>query len=98
MDWLNPINYEIDYSLFASQTTFELAYDEDCVKEHVFVRKCFKVYVRYNGNPLAFDGCPVGCSFYEFKNYMDTIWYKGHSSGDLDAACTPPTHSAVFLQ
>jgi len=104
--WLNPTNYELLFVPFASQITYELKYDDTCVAFAARDESCFTVGVRYNGQELAFSGCnqgvdEYGCSYNDFVAYIDSIWYSGVDSDDLNAACFQeytPSVAALFLQ
>lgn len=63
--------------------------------------ECFGVQILYNGMPMRFaERCPngsgfsteaqkTGCTYTEFKQFMQAIWYKGLDvqTGNLDLAC-----------
>lgn len=93
-EWLHPTNVQMDFVYYASQVTFELMYDDECLTERLAGEHCFNVNVFYNGSPLAFAECAdsanaegTGCSYKDFKKHMANIWYNGYSSDDLDEAC-----------
>ena len=52
MEWLPATNVRQDTILFAANVFFELAYDEDCLVNTSLMVDCFKVYTRWNGNPV----------------------------------------------
>lgn len=73
MYWLHPLGVEMDTILFSSQVVFELKYYTECLA-NANDESCFRVYVRWNGNELALNGCKnsydsngVGCSYADFK-------------------------------
>lgn len=73
--------------LFADSECLEVERDESC----------FRVGVRVNGFELAFDGCDksaradgTGCSYTDFMNYLNTIWFYSPSVPSLDEACLMP--------
>lgn len=98
MVWMNATNIDFFTILFSSSVQFELTYDDDCVTKQT-TEDCFAVTTIFNGKPLAFDGCGIGCSFPEFKAFMAGIWYKGKDSDDLNAACdqTYSPHYPEFM-
>ena len=68
-------------------------YDSDCLNNGASDESCFRVNTRYSGTELVFEGCDTydyGCTWLEFVDYMDKIWYSGYSSEDLDEACQQP--------
>ena len=89
-----------NYIPFASQVTFELLYSAPCVADSsLWVNAgedCFGVSVRFNGEPMELPGCTgdgfsedgTGCTYSEFKQSMDSIWYSGPDADDLDKACS----------
>lgn len=98
MEWLHPNNVHMDYVLFASQVTFELLYDQQCLSA-ANDESCFRVDVIWNGTELGFDACKssarlngTGCSYADFKTQMAGIWYDGQNSADLDKACEQPAN------
>lgn len=108
MEWLHPNNVAMDYVLYASQVVFELKYDDQCLAEAEASEACFSVAVIWNGHDLGFDECAgsaqddgTGCSYADFKNQMDNIWYSGYSADDLDEACNyvlPESHKLNYVQ
>lgn len=89
MDFLQK---DFDWVPYASQVVFELKYSAKCVAETPS-EDCFGVSVLFNGRPQLFDGCTgdhftlEGCSYPEFRAYIDSVWYSGAHADDLDAAC-----------
>ena len=96
--WLTQDHNSFDYVPFASQVTFELKYSPECV-ENSPTEDCFGVAILYNGLPMEFpnkcaggDGFSddqSGCTYTDFKQLMQSIWYKGKpvESANLDLAC-----------
>ena len=94
-EWLHPTNLSQEYILYASQITFELMFDEECVQSTPS-EDCFTVNTWSNGQALAFREChedplQVGCSFPLFKKHLANIWYDGADADDLNLACYQPT-------
>ena len=90
MEWLNATNIDYpEYIVYASQMSIELMYSSECIDEEPS-EECFSVLLRYNGNPLKFEGVcsdPALCTYTEFTNYLNTIWYSGENADDLYKAC-----------
>ena len=95
-----------DYVPFSSQVTFELLYSQTCVSGKTFFavpsEECFGVRIRSNGEAMKLPGCSgdgfsddgSGCSYKDFKAYIQSIWYSGAYADDLDKACSQPVTDA----
>lgn len=91
MEWLPATNVRQDTILFAANVFFELAYDENCLVNTSLMVDCFKVYTRWNGNPVHLAPCGElgsdSCTYLEFLDVMRTIAYDGPYYGNLKEAC-----------
>mmetsp|Transcript_14401 Transcript_14401/g.10134 ORF Transcript_14401/g.10134 Transcript_14401/m.10134 type:complete len:213 (+) Transcript_14401:672-1310(+) len=74
---------------YASQVVLELFQDSSCDASVTDVTEdCFYVKTIYNGIELKLSGCDDKfCSYSQFTDYMESIWYNGVSADDLNAAC-----------
>ena len=94
MVFLTQSKESFDYIPYASQVTFELKHSSQCVAGGRGL-ECFGVSVLFNGEPMTFDQCSgdgfstdgSGCTWREFKHFMDSIWYSGKFKRDLNKAC-----------
>ena len=94
MVFLTQSKESFDYIPYASQVTFELKHSPKCVADGAGL-ECFGVSVLFNGEPMKFDQCSgdgfstdgTGCTWREFKHFMDSIWYSGKFKHDLNKAC-----------
>ena len=84
MYWLHSSNAQVDYVEFASQVVFELLFDEECVSSKTASEACFRIQTLFDGKSLAFESCNEsadllgnGCSYSDFKTFVDSIWYEG---------------------
>lgn len=57
MEFLHPTNVQMDYVKFASQVTFELYYDEECISSTNASEECFSIKVYNNGELLELKEC-----------------------------------------
>ena len=93
MEWLHATNAEMNWVDYASQVVFELLYDDQCLLS-ANDNTCFRVNVIWNGHPLAFRECALsalpdgtGCSYDDFVDHMNNIWYDGVDADNLNQAC-----------
>lgn len=95
MVWLNPVGYDMIDVPYAATVTFELHYDNDCLKA-TKDESCFTVHVLHQGNPLKLQTCldankkrgspsPI-CSYQDFMTHLQSISYQG----DVYKACKQP--------
>ena len=55
--WLNATNVNYPEStVFSSHISIELLYSSECMESESRGEDCFSVLMRYNGNPLEFEG------------------------------------------
>ena len=87
---LKPTNdFNHDNCPFASSFTMELKYDSECLTLQKS-EECFTVSLLYNGIALAFDDCPIGCTYPQFLMWIISILYGGldnYSYFGPDEAC-----------
>lgn len=90
---------------FAATVTYELKYSANCNEGYETAsEKCFSVAILHNGKPLQFPECSGdhftlnGCSYQEFIDLMESKWYSGPSSDDLDKACFMPYGEKQFIE
>jgi len=93
--WLKPDELFWNNVPYASTITLELFMDKNCSTEGMDVpfanEQCFYVKSRYNGIDLKLPGCSDKfCSYTEFTDYMESIWYSGLYADNLDQACAQP--------
>ena len=88
--WLEPTNFDNSaYKRYASQLSIDLLYSEECLENKKDI-SCFTVQLMFNGKVLEFaEHCqnPAKCTYHEFMNKMDSIWYKGKDADDWQKAC-----------
>ena len=90
LEWLNATNISYpEFTVFAAEMSIELLYSSECMESEPS-EQCFSVLLRYNGKPLEFEGIcsdPALCTYSEFSDYIDSIWYNGEHADDLNKAC-----------
>jgi len=98
MVWLTQSKASFDDIPYASQFIYELKYSESCFPTAERIQDCFGVSIAFNGTPLKLNTCNgdgfsengTGCTWIEFWEYMNSIFYPSLNSEDLDTACYQP--------
>eukprot|EP00347_Sterkiella_histriomuscorum_P016497 403352955 len=98
LDWLDIMDLEFADVPYGSSMYFELFYDNDCLNSKPTQPdvSCFEVRAKYQGDPILFDTCIDGnlsrnskskvCTYFDFKQHLAKITYKG----DFVADCAKP--------